>query len=64
MSKRGNEEIRMNCESSEDKKNTIASGPCFSLHNFREAISDLTVKRSFEDLLILLSNHQQWLEDK
>lgn len=53
MSNLGDEEIRMNCENQEVEKNTITSEPSPSPHNLGEIISDLSVKRSSEDLLYL-----------
>lgn len=44
VSKRSDEEIRMNCEMGKDEKNTITSGRSPSPHNFREPISELSVK--------------------
>lgn len=57
VSKLGDEEIRRSGGNCEDEKNTTTSGQRALPHNVREVISDLSVKRSSEDLLIAPSTH-------
>lgn len=60
VSKLGDEDIKMNCESGEHDRETITSGQMPSHRHFREPVAELSVK----SLLITLLCQLRWLENK